>query len=106
MPHVGVTRRRADRDSLLPDPTLGRDSLSWPRLLTRRDGCDGLIWPHMTLTDGVVITKGAGEVRSRVELFAEIRRDARVEERSVRELADRYRMHGHRVRYTPLPRNS
>ena len=37
-------------------------------------------------------------VRSRVELFAEIRRDARVEECSVRELADRYHVHRRTVR--------
>ena len=37
-------------------------------------------------------------VRSRVELFAEIRRDARVEECSIRELADRYHVHRRTVR--------
>ena len=37
-------------------------------------------------------------MRSRVELFAAIRRDARVEECSVRELADRYHVHRRTVR--------
>lgn len=37
-------------------------------------------------------------VRSRVELFAAIRRDARVEECSIRELAERYHVHRRRVR--------
>jgi transposase len=37
-------------------------------------------------------------VRSRVELFAAIRRDARVEECSIRELADRYHVHRRTVR--------
>jgi hypothetical protein len=37
-------------------------------------------------------------VRSRVELFAAIRRDARVEECSIRELGDRYHVHRRRVR--------
>src|SRR5438046_9739597 len=35
---------------------------------------------------------------SRVELFAAIRRDARVEECSIRELADRYHVHRRTVR--------
>lgn len=37
-------------------------------------------------------------VRSRVELFAAIRRDARVEECSIRELAEKYHVHRRRVR--------
>jgi transposase len=45
-----------------------------------------------------MITEGAGGLGSRVELFAEIRRDARVEEVSIRELADRYHVHRRTVR--------
>ena len=50
------------------------------------------------ITDGLVITEGAGGVGSRVELFAAIRRDARVEECEIRELADRYHVHRRTVR--------
>ena len=42
--------------------------------------------------------RGLKVVRSRVELFAAIRRDARVEECSIRELADRYHVHRRTVR--------
>ncbi len=48
-------------------------------------------------------------VRSRVELFEQIRRDRRVEKLSIRELADRHRVHRRTVRQalasaTPPPR--
>jgi hypothetical protein len=36
--------------------------------------------------------------RSRVELFEQIRRDRRVEQRSIRELAERHRVHRRTVR--------
>lgn len=39
-----------------------------------------------------------GMARSRVELFEQIRRDRRVEELSIRELAERYRVHRRTVR--------
>ena len=45
-----------------------------------------------------MITEGVGGVGSRVKLFAAIRRDARVEECSIRELADRYHVHRRTVR--------
>ena len=45
-----------------------------------------------------MITEGAGGLGSKVELFAEIRRDARVEDCSIRELADRYHVHRRTVR--------
>jgi len=50
-------------------------------------------------------------VRSRVELFAEIRRDRRREELSIRELAERHRVHRRTVRQalvsaTPPPRKA
>jgi transposase len=44
-----------------------------------------------------VIVEGAG-VESRVELFAAIRRDARVEELSIRQLAEKHRVHRRTVR--------
>jgi transposase len=50
------------------------------------------------ITDGLVITEGAGVLGSRVELFATIRRDSRVEGCSIRELADRYHVHRRTVR--------
>ena len=50
------------------------------------------------ITDGLVITEGAGGLGSRVELFADIRRDARIEGCSIRELADRYHVHRRTVR--------
>ena len=50
------------------------------------------------VTDGVVTTEGAGRLGSRVELFAAIRRDARVEGCSIRELAERYHVHRRTVR--------
>src|SRR6266540_1443248 len=40
----------------------------------------------------------SGMARSRVELFEQIRRDRRVEELSIRELADRHRVHRRTVR--------
>jgi len=49
-------------------------------------------------TVGVVITEGAEGGGSRVELFAAIRRDARVEELSIRELAARHHVHRRTVR--------
>jgi hypothetical protein len=52
----------------------------------------------IVITDGLVITEGAGGLGSRVELFAAIRRDARVEDCSIRELADRYHVHRRTVR--------
>ena len=59
------------------------------------------MWPQLTVnpTDvGVaLVEKGLG-MESRVELFAAIRRDARVEELSIRELADRHRVHRRTVR--------
>jgi len=45
-----------------------------------------------------VITEGDGGLGSRVELFAAIRRDARVEDCSIRELADRHHVHRRTVR--------
>jgi transposase len=58
-----------------------------------------LKWPRLiVITDGQVITEGAGGLGSRVELFAAIRRDARVEGCSIRELADRYHVHRRTVR--------
>jgi transposase len=50
------------------------------------------------VTDRVVITEGAEGLGSRVELFAAIRRDARVEGCSIRELAGRYHVHRRTVR--------
>jgi hypothetical protein len=50
------------------------------------------------VTDGVVTTEGAEGLGSRVGLFAAIRRDARVEGCSIRELADRYHVHRRTVR--------
>ena len=50
------------------------------------------------VTDRVVITEGAGGLGSRVGLFAAVRRDARVEGCSIRELADRYHVHRRTVR--------
>lgn len=47
------------------------------------------------ITDVLVITEGAGRLGSRVELF---RRDARVEDCSIRELADRHHVHRRTVR--------
>ena len=46
----------------------------------------------------MVITEGAGRLGSRVELFAAIRRDVRVEGCSIRELAERYHVHRRTVR--------
>jgi hypothetical protein len=43
------------------------------------------------------MVEGAG-VESRVELFAVIRRDARVEELSIRQLAEKHRVHRRTVR--------
>lgn len=51
----------------------GRHTLIWPHR-------DGLQWPGLiVITDGLVIMEGAGGLGSRAELFADIRRDARVE---------------------------
>lgn len=47
----------------------------------------------------LVILEGAGvESRSKVELFAAIRRDARVDELSIRELAEKHHVHRRTVR--------
>ena len=47
----------------------------------------------------LVILEGAGvESRSKVELFAAIRRDARVDELSIRELAEKHYVHRRTVR--------
>ena len=60
----------------------------------------------------LVILEGAGvDSRSKVELFAAIRRDARVEELSIRQLADRHHVHRRTVRQalasaTPPPRKT
>ena len=80
------------------------DGLIWPHLPTRRGGCDGLKWPHLTVItdpDGLdrVITKVKGlKVRSRVEQFAGIRRDHRVDGLSIRALADKHGVHRRTVR--------
>jgi transposase len=72
--------------------------LIWPHLSTRRVGYDGADWPHLNvITNGLVITKGL-RVRSRVELFAAIRRDARVDGLSIRELAVKHHVHRRTVR--------
>ena len=58
----------------------------------------------------LVILEGAGvESRSKVELFAAIRQDARVDELSIRELAEKHHVHRRTVRQalasaTPPPR--
>jgi transposase len=58
-----------------------------------------LIWPHLNVITGLsVITKGLQRMGSRVELFAAIRRDARVEGLSIRELAARHHVHRRTVR--------
>jgi transposase len=58
-----------------------------------------LIWPRLNVITGVsVMTKGLRELGSRVELFAAIRRDARVEGMSIRELAVKHRVHRRTVR--------
>lgn len=74
--------------------------MKWPHLATRRGGYDGLMWPHLaervrSCCDHVL---GGLMVRSRVELFAAIRRGERVEGLSVRALADRYGVHRRTVR--------
>jgi hypothetical protein len=36
-------------------------AMIWLHLPTRRGGCEGLIWPYLTvITNGLVITEGAG----------------------------------------------
>jgi hypothetical protein len=50
------------------------------------------------ITDGLVITEAAGGLGSRVELFADIRRDARLEGCSIREFANRYHVRRRTVR--------
>jgi transposase len=56
------------------------------------------MWPHPEGDHSLVIAcEGAG-MGSRVELFAEVRRDARVEGLSIRELAARHRVHRRTVR--------
>src|SRR5918995_2642509 len=66
-------------------------NLIWPHLSTRRGGCDGLAWPHLHCSRVVVgaCVREGRRVRSRVELFEAIRRDARREELSIRGLAGR-----------------
>jgi len=49
------------------------------------------------ITDRLVITEGA-----RVEWFAAIRRDARVEQCSIRELAERYHVQRRTMRAGPV----
>jgi hypothetical protein len=76
-----------------------RGGLIWPQLPTRRAGCHGLDWPRPDRDHRRSGDHGKGRrVGSRVELFADIRRDARVEECSIRELADRYHVHRRTVR--------
>ena len=80
------------------------DGLIWPHLATRRDGCDGLNWPHLTVMSIRMARmaghegEGAWKVRSRVEQFAAIRRDHRVDGLSIRALADRHGVHRRTVR--------
>jgi len=58
-----------------------------------------LIWPHPSVViETSVTTKGGAEIGSRVELFAAIRRDERVEGLSIRQLAERHRVHRRTVR--------
>ncbi len=62
-------------------------------------GCDGVIWSHRVTVFLVGFGTGKGQmVRSRVELFEAIRRDHRRDEPSIRELADRHRVHRRTVR--------
>jgi hypothetical protein len=74
-----------------------------PISATRRNGCDGLNWPHFTVIS-VRIARIAGHegegwrVRSRVEQFAAIRRDHRVDGLSIRALADKHGVHRRTVR--------
>src|SRR5215813_8754339 len=57
------------------------------------------MWPHLSVITNRFGDHGRGRgVGSRVGLFAAIRRDARVEECSIRELADRYHVHRRTVR--------
>src|SRR3954449_8547808 len=53
--------------------------------------------PESDLHVGVVVVE-VGQVGTRVELFEAIRRDARVEGLSIRELADRHQVHRRTVR--------
>jgi DNA-binding transcriptional regulator YhcF (GntR family) len=93
-----------------------RDSLNWPHVRERRGGCDGLNWPHLSVI-GVRMVRIAGHegegwrVRSRVEQFAAIRRDHRVDGLSIRALADKHGVHRRTVRQalesaTPSPRKT
>jgi hypothetical protein len=85
-------------------------------LATRRGGYDGLYWPHLTVIS-VRIARMAGHegegwrVRSRVEQFAAIRRDHRVDGLSIRALADKHGVHRRTVRQAlksaiPQPRKT
>ena len=62
-------------------------------------------WPHLTVItcvpdgpDHVVMKVRIWRVRSKVEQFAAIRRDHRVEGLSIRALADKHRVHRRTVR--------
>ena len=76
-------------------------------------GCDGLVWPPVDRDHQSIGVHGRGRrvVRSKVELFAAIRRDARVGGLSIRELAARHRVHRRTVRQAlasaiPAPRKT
>ena len=71
--------------------------------MTRRGGCDGLIWPHLSVISVRIVRivdrgRAGGKVGSRVEQFADIRRERRVDGLSIRALADKYRVHRRTVR--------
>ena len=56
------------------------------------------VGPTLVQIVPVVVGREVGQVRSRVELFEQIRRDRRLEQLSIRELAERHGVHRRTVR--------
>jgi predicted DNA-binding protein (UPF0251 family) len=79
--------------------------LGWVRCVVTNVG------PTLVRIVPVVVGREVGQVRSRVELFEQIRRDRRRKELSIRELAERHGVHRRTVRQAlasavPPPRKS
>lgn len=106
-----LDRHRDVNGRYLPQ-SAGPDSLTWPR-------CDVSIWTRLQRAAGLVTvdlappngggrrcrsSRGPG-VESRVELFATIRRDARVEELSIRQLAEKHRVCRRRLKTRQVRRS-